>query len=262
MNAVQDPPLDATLADTATAAEETPSPEHDSASGNHHGSRKGHGGHGDHAGGHGGSWIVTYCDMITLLIAFFICIMTFASSESGKFDHRKLRESVLYGEGGAGIAGADAKMGNHDSIVFRQLLTSANPARAGSSIPPLYSDPSMDVTNKALTMLDEPAKGTLADNYSIVIPLAVLVSADNSLTAAGKQLLRSIAVKLKTLPYDVLIHVDDQARLRRLVTIEQFLCQQEAVSPSRVGIGIGGPGTMAAESVRLLFVKRPKEVAR
>ena len=51
----------------------------------HHGKKYGHK-HGDH-GGHGDKWLVTYCDMITLLIAFFICILTFASKENGNKSH-------------------------------------------------------------------------------------------------------------------------------------------------------------------------------
>jgi flagellar motor protein MotB len=107
---------------------------------------KGHkDGHG--AGAHGGTWLVTYCDMITLLIAFFIAIITFASQESGNQKYPKMRDSILYGAGGSGVAGSPHQGTDHDAVVWRQFLMAAQPA--GSKTPPLYTDPSLDKTGPA-----------------------------------------------------------------------------------------------------------------
>ena len=228
-----------------------------------HKHHKGHGGHGDgHGGGHGGNWIVTYCDMITLLIAFFICILTFASAESGKHQHRKMRDSVLYGTGGTGIAGPDVKTGDQDAVVWRQVLISSNPKNLGSTAPPLYSNPTLEVTGKALAMLEQPAQNVLGDSYGVTLPFAILFSGDNKLSSSGRQLLDSMANNVAALPYDMLIEVDNQALLKRATAITLHLENREVIAPARLGVGVAAPNSVPNDSVRFVFVKRPKEVAR
>ena len=54
-------------------------------------------------GGHGASWIVTYSDMITLLMTLFIVIVTFGTKQQDKYS--KKNDSVVGGKGGLGAAG-------------------------------------------------------------------------------------------------------------------------------------------------------------
>lgn len=47
---------------------------------------------------HGESWLVSYCDMISLLVTFFLMMMTFSTKE--KFDVREVGVGLLRGRGG------------------------------------------------------------------------------------------------------------------------------------------------------------------
>ena len=47
---------------------------------------------------HGESWLVSYCDMISLLVTFFLMMMTFSSKSSG--DLEQIGASILDGGGG------------------------------------------------------------------------------------------------------------------------------------------------------------------
>lgn len=47
---------------------------------------------------HGESWLVSYCDMISLLVTFFLMMMTFSSKYSG--DLEQIGVSILEGGGG------------------------------------------------------------------------------------------------------------------------------------------------------------------
>ncbi|MBI5362645.1 MAG: flagellar motor protein MotB [Planctomycetes bacterium] len=47
---------------------------------------------------HGESWLVSYCDMISLLVTFFLMMMTFSTKE--KFDVKEVGVGLLKGRGG------------------------------------------------------------------------------------------------------------------------------------------------------------------
>jgi hypothetical protein len=228
---------------------------HEEAHGGHGG---GHGGHGDGhgGGGHGGSWIVTYCDMITLLIAFFICILTFASKENGKGNQRRLRDSVLYGLEGTGIAGPVTKPGVADEFMWRQVLLSANPGDTGSALPPLYSDPKMDITTRALDMLEDQSTESFEDGYKVALPLSLIFDAANKLTPSGQNLLRSLGDNVRHLPFVVLIQVHGKAELKQAVVLAERLIRFEGIDPSQVGLGIAEPGRVREKTVRLVFLRR------
>jgi hypothetical protein len=226
-----------------------------------HGKGHGKGGHdhGGHGGGHGGSWLVTYCDMITLLIAFFICILTFSSQENGKGGCRRMRDSVVYGPGGMGIAGTPAKAGEPDQVLWRQVLASTDPRRLGSPIPPMYSDPSWDFTKPVLTMVDASSDVNLGDRYALQVPTSFLFGDEakkEKLTASGEQFLRFVANNLCNLPYDVCIEVKEAAALPRGLALAQCLIRKYKFDPARIGIGIAGPGARRGDMVRFVMLQR------
>jgi hypothetical protein len=226
---------------------------------------EGHEGHGTggakhqegHGGGHGGGWLVTYCDMITLLIAFFICIVTFASRESGKEQHPRKRDSLLYGTPGTGLAGGKQAGSNRESIVWRQLPVAAQPQRPGADVAPLYSDPELDATAAALHLLESPTIGTLAESYSMRVPMGLLFTADGQLTPSGEQLLSAVAGSLRRLPYDILIQVDDARYTPRAVALAQHLARREGIAPFRLGAGVRESPEPWNASVWFLYNQRP-----
>jgi len=217
----------------------------------------GHKGHHEEHGSHGGTWLITYCDMVTLLITFFICIVTFASRENGKQQHPRKRDSLLYGTTGTGLAGPKQLGMNHDSIIWRQLPACALPQRPGSEMAPLYSDPELEATAKALRSLEEPALGTLSDSYAMPTPLGLLFTADGKLSPSGGELLAVVASSLRRLPYDIYVQVDDPKNLPRAVTAAQHLIKHEGLAPFRVGVGVRTTNEPWNPSVWFLYAQRP-----
>ncbi|MBI3408776.1 MAG: hypothetical protein HY040_10505 [Planctomycetes bacterium] len=199
---------------------------------------KAHGG--GHGGGHneGGSWIVTYCDMITLLIAFFICIMTFASKESGKEKYPKLRDSILYGLDGSGPTGPSHKGSDADSIVWRQVLTSSLLSGGGSRIPPLYSDPQDQKTSKVLAALKGSELPNLGETLILQFPLTSMFDGQNQLTPAGTRILNRIAQNLRKLPYQVYCQAPDEKTLPLAVRAYRQLVEEGGLEPANLGVGI------------------------
>jgi chemotaxis protein MotB len=255
---VKDPAHEAPIVDEDASADGRS--EHGSEKTHHEEQHEGHGkkhdDHGGHGGGHGGSWIVTYCDMITLLIAFFICILTFASQENGKGSQRRMRDSVLYGLDGTGIAGPVTRPGVADEFMWRQVVLASNPARRGSPMPPLYSDPSMDIVPRVLAMLEESSDQSLEDSYAMTVPLAFLFGTDKKLTKSGKQLLKAAANNLRTLPFDILMQVDTRIGLPVAVTMAQYLIREEDLNPSQVAFGTIDNAGHGEKTVRFVFLRR------
>jgi hypothetical protein len=193
-------------------------------------------------GGHGSSWIVTYSDMITLLMACFIMIVTFGTKERDKHSRRK--DSLLDGKGGAGAVGP-AEGTPRDSVLVRISPLDRQMLR-GSEAPPLYSDPVLDDVEGALRALETTPLGTLADNYALRVPVAFLFAAPDRLSESGARLLQWVARTVRQLPYDVQVQASDARLVPQAVKVSQYLFQFASLSPVRLGVGVraqpGGDG--------------------
>ena len=235
--------------------------DHAEAGHGHGGHGKGHKGHGGHGGGHGGgghggNWLVTYCDMITLLIAFFICILTFASKENGKLSSPKLRDSLIYGPGGTGAIGP--KSANADSIVWRQVLASVNPHSLGSRTAPQHSDPQSVSNEQVLDMLDHSDSPVLDGSFSMRVPLVVLMNDAKTISPAGKRLLGNIAFGLRQFPFDLIIEIESRDIFPTAFLLAKRLTEMAGCPPSRAGVSLREDGANRKDSVRFLFVARQR----
>ncbi len=210
-----------------------------------------------HGGGHGGNWLVTYCDMITLLIAFFICIVTFAAKDSGNQQHPRKRDALIDGPGGTGVAGDKQAGPNCESIVWRQLPISARSERPGAAQAPLYSDPELEATAQALHLLETSAAGTLADSYAMRVPLSTMFTDDGKLSESGADLLGVVANSLRRLPYDIHVQADDPKNVPRAVAIARHLMSRGGLAAHRLGVGSRPPSDPATPSVCFLYAQRP-----
>lgn len=197
---------------------------------------KGHGS-GGHGGHEGGSWIITYCDMVTLLMALFICLLTFASQHVGAQKRPRAGDSVLDLLNGEGLV-AKARDDDLDAVVWRELPAKPIFTPRGSETAPSYSDPLADTTAVILKLLDEQTPGTLADSYTIRIPLAILFNERDDMSSSGAQILRAQAANLRRLPYTLYLRVCDRENLPRALAVAQHLVKKEGFHPSRLGIGL------------------------
>jgi hypothetical protein len=200
--------------------------------------KKGHGGHG--GGGHGGSWIVTYSDMVTLLMAFFICIITFSSKETERFSPKK--DSLVGGAGGKGITSSLEKHTlDWNSVVWRLRTYQARVSDSGTEMAPIYQDPSIEMTGRILHALEETVPGRLTDNFAVRLPLSLLFEKGDRLSSSGVRVLHAVAVNLRDLPYDLQFQVAHAEHTPLAVKMCVYLMSEEGCQPARLAVGSRPP---------------------
>lgn len=215
--------------------------------------------HGDERrGGHAGPWLITYSDMITLLMALFICIITFSGRSGGAGVPRK-RAALLLDGGGSGVAAAGSQNPEASSVVWREVPTQPAARPGGTETPPRYSDPVQNATAQVLQLLETATDGALEDSWMLRLPHSLLFAADGQLSEAGGRLLQAIARNLRPLPYDVQVQTDPAGGLAPGIALAQFLIRREGFHPSRIGVGLQPATDGRQRLVWLTFARRSGE---
>lgn len=209
--------------------------------------------HEEGGGGHGAKWIVTYSDMITLLMTLFIVIVTFGSKEQDRAS--KKLDSVVGGQGGTGAAGPTGQGTGRDSVLVR-VSPLGRSVYSGSEVPPLYSDPYPEPAAAALRALKEKPVGGLSDNFAFRVPADSLFDAAGKLTPSGMTLLRTVANAVRRLPFDVQLRVAGKERAAAAARAVQYLFANAGLEPWRLGVAVGPPPAGATADDVLLVLLR------
>ena len=209
-------------------------------------------------GGHGGNWIVTYADMITLLMAGFIVIVTFGSRESDQ--NIKREDSISGGKGSKKVVGTPRKGVANDSVAIRSAQGMGDPFGQGSRTPPMYAESPQEVLKNIQAAQDENP-GKLSDSFEISYPLGFVFESGVTFSQGGQTQLLRIAKQMKNLPFDMLVLVGDQEEMPQAVAIYRFLFQRCEIVPSRLGLGLK-PDTVQRGRVWLILRRQPTPSSR
>jgi chemotaxis protein MotB len=186
--------------------------------------RRRRGGHGD--GGHGPGmerWLLTYADMITLLLALFVILFAISTINGKKFIAFKLgvtstfsNKAVSTPSGGAGLLPKENSLLTNQGRTATTLISPPqeappNPATAASSTASTSSATLAQIANeitKALRAagLSQYASTTL-DTRGVVVQMLAdktyFATDSATLGAIGDQVVDTIAGVLRTVPNDV-----------------------------------------------------------
>lgn len=180
---------------------------------------------------HKRTWIVTYSDMVTLLMAFFVSILAFSP-----------------------LAGSRQRVGlERDAVVWRprlpsrispspQLISSAEGAISGegddrAALEPLYRQPSPETRAHILQALDDATRERPARDFTVRLPLGLLFEKDEQLSCSGMRLLHAVAEQLRQQPYDLQFQVERSEDTGRAVALCHFLLSREEYEPARLAVG-------------------------
>jgi len=189
-------------------------------------------------------WFVTYSDVITLLMTFFILLLTFASSEPEELE--KMQAASFGVVGSPGVVGSrpDAVDRNSPSVRYRPNI--GRRTSRGSEVPPADIMPIGESAAKGLEALENSDEMASAERISTETLIAVLKDENGRMTPAAVQQFRMIAVQLRSLPLLAELQVSGPDDLDFTVGVARYLQDELQVPSGQLAVSVGIPASGGA----------------
>ena len=199
-------------------------------------------------------WFMTYSDVITLLMTFFILLLTFATSEPEQFERM---QAAVFGDGGATglLKKADSALEN-DSLLLRTRPRSSRLTTRGTETPPINSDPSNASLANGLESLDQKLEHKLETTRDIQLSLPALIDENENITSFGMAMARKFAQHLRKGPFLINLQVVREEDIPRAIAFGRALMELANLPFGRIGVTLqsnpnAAPPKMAIEFSRL-----------
>lgn len=199
------------------------------------------------------AWFMTYSDVITLLMTFFILLLTFATSEPETFTRMQV---AMFGGGGAtGIAGPKPESLEEDSFLIRRRPVSGRLTDRGSEMPPMYVDPLRESVSAGLQSLEDSEEVEDADQRAVDLSIPLLFDNPEALSTTGQKLVRLLSTQMVRMKLLLRIELSGPELVDYGMTFATALQKQPGIKPSQVSL----VNTAAGESrgtLRTVIVKQ------
>lgn len=199
-------------------------------------------------------WVMTFSDVITLLMTFFILLLTFATNQPETFDRMQV---AVFGGGGASGFASKAEGMEKDALLMRERSRAGRMSQDGSEIPPEHNEQVLASIDKGVAGLEDKELREVFNSHSIKIPWKRLLDAKGNLSSEGQQRMKMFAIQLKRLPLEFKVFVDQGDAVPKGLQLINHLVQKERIVSSTVGIGVS---PLFAESLGPTIVMRMREV--
>lgn len=196
------------------------------------------------------TWFFTYTDVITLLMTFFVLLLTFATSEPERFE--RMQVALFGGSGGTGVAGP-AEVLEKDTVLMRERPRSARLTTRGSEMPPIHSETTTTSMQSGLQGLDEQPTIDMGDGYTFEMPVALLVTDDDMVTPVGAQYLRMFARQLRKGTHEITFSVAREAEISRCLALCDHLIRHEQIKPASIAAGVAPKSRTSTMRVVLTY---------
>lgn len=196
------------------------------------------------------AWFMTYSDVITLLMTFFILLLTFATTEPERFE-KSISSSFARGSA-TGRVGKKMKGIDKDSWVQRVRAPAARIAMRGAEMPPIEKAPVKETWGDGLRSLNQDeAKQNEMTSHSFDVDIALLFDSEDKLTPEGKQLCQVLSGQLKELPFHAAIQFSDERHTERLGEMMEYLFHTEMTRPGQVSMSYVRPHKVPGNKARV-----------
>ena len=183
------------------------------------------------------AWFMTYSDVITLLMTFFILLLTFSTTEPERFE--KVQKSLFANGAASGIAGDEIDGPEQDSFVQRVRPRSSRIALSGAEMVPYYTEPSNKSVGKGLkTLSSEESKQDVMSTHTFELKQQELFEGDKSLTPKGAFVAKMFSDELRKLPMTLALEVSNQELFDKATTFASHMIDKERIRPGQIGIAI------------------------
>ena len=201
-------------------------------------------------------WFMTYSDVITLLMTFFILLLTFASNEPEQFE--RLQASMFSGTGGTGVAGQRVDGMERESFVIRTRPRSARLTMRGSEMPPTQTDPETDDIKGALSGLEDDEQRAVTPRNAIQIPLTLLLNEQfTDVSSVGQQHLRMVTRQVRRPGMHLALAVHPSDDVEPLIAIAKYLISQ-GLKPGQIAFATSRVMKPGFSLVRLEIIREER----
>ncbi|MEM0925060.1 MAG: flagellar motor protein MotB [Planctomycetota bacterium] len=196
------------------------------------------------------AWFMTYSDVITLLMTFFILLLTFATTEPERFE--KVTVSVFGSSGATGVAGHKHDQLDRNSWSQRIRPRAARIAMQGSEMPPINNDPPKKAVGNGLeTISEEMASKDVMKSFVFELPVNKLVNRNLKVTTSGQQVAAKLSSQLRSLSIHCAFEISSEADAERITAFAHHLYHVEGARPGQVGVGFTSDVT--SKTVRIIL---------
>ncbi len=198
------------------------------------------------------AWFMTYSDVITLLMTFFILLLTFATTEPERFEKSI---STVFSKGSAtGSAGGKMTDIDKDSFVNRLRVPASRIVLRGAEMPPITRDAAKETWGEGLRSLnqDEQKQNELT-SHSFDVPFSTIFDSEDRLTDQGRLICEMLSGQLQELPFRAAIQFSDDQKAEKIANLLHFLFHTEMTRPGQVGMSLVRPKQLDPNSVRFVI---------
>lgn len=181
------------------------------------------------------AWFMTYSDVITLLMTFFILLLTFASTEPERFE--KSVVSLSNNGSATGTAGDTIKGLDNDSFVSRLRVPASRIAIRGAEMPPITRAPADRTWGEGLRSLNEDeAKQNELTSHAFDVPIVIVFDSDNRLTRDGISICSQLSTQLQDLPFRASLQFEEKTHAEKIAAMLEHLFHTEMTRPGQLAM--------------------------
>lgn len=178
------------------------------------------------------SWFVTFSDVITLLITFFILLFTYSVTDPE--EHDQIRAS-LFPESVVGKwTGPKTQRPPHDSFLMRIRPPVAQLSVSGMEMPPIVTQAAWRTDNGYLEFLEPDPDTGLAHQYTIEFRYEQFFNPQDGLSELGKIQAEMLAAKMIQVPMLVTLEVANETGLDAVLGFARHLVRHYDIKPGQL----------------------------
>lgn len=179
------------------------------------------------------AWFMTYSDVITLLMTFFILLMTFSTTEPENFGRMQV---VMFGGGNSSGVARKQKLMEQDGLVVRIRPSSSRIAKEGSETPPEMTAPARRSVSKGIDALDREEPLAASERFQVNIPISMLRDDNSQPTSYALGLARMLGRQMTNVPVDVRFLAPSVAEAETGVQLASAIYETHNLAPGRLSV--------------------------
>lgn len=196
-------------------------------------------------------WFMTYSDVITLLMTFFILLLTFATNEPERFE--KMKISMFGGSGSTGIAGDQVDGLDRDSLVMRIRTDASRKAERGAEMPPVDKDASDNAMDKGLSGLEEEPDPLRMNMVKLSLPASHLASDNGEVFEYGEKVLDMFGKLSRQRTMDIQFETNSESNLPKITALADYLTREGGVEARHIVVRLNSSSTMSTKNIMVIL---------